>query len=198
VVILGERIFQGPVDHVAMANVDGARAAVTHLIARGCRRIAIMDAARRDDGVASLRLEGYVQALATAGIPFDADLVEPVDLFTMDEGARAARAMIADHPDVDGLFCVTDTLAFGAMRGLADAGIAMPDQVKVIGFDNVAEGAFSIPSLSTIDPDHELMAETAVRFLSQRIRGEEVEPREFVSRYAVIERESTAGPGSAA
>jgi len=195
VVILGERIFQGPVDHVAIANVDGARAAVAHLIGGGRRRIAIMDAANRDDGVASLRLDGYLAALADNGIAFDPERVEPVEVFTMAAGAEAARAMVAAHPDVDALFCITDTLAFGAMRGLADLGVAIPDDIAVIGFDNVTESAFSIPSLSTIDPNHTLMAETAVRYLVQRIRGEAVEPREFVSTFSVVQRESTR-PGS--
>ncbi|MGN7950354.1 LacI family DNA-binding transcriptional regulator [Microbacterium sp. 22215] len=191
VVILGERIFQGPVDHVAMANVDGARAATTHLINGGRRRIAIIDAADREDGVASLRLAGYKAALEDSGIPFDPDLVAPVDLFTMQAGADAARELTVRRPDVDALFCVTDTLAFGAMRGLTDVGVAIPKQVAVIGFDNVAESGFSIPSLSTVDPDHQAMADAALRYLVQRINGYDQAAREFISPFTVIERESS-------
>jgi DNA-binding LacI/PurR family transcriptional regulator len=67
--------------------------------------------------------------------------------------------------------------------------------VKVIGFDNVDEGAFTVPSLSSIDPDHETMARTAVKLLVRRIKGgvPGESRQEFVSKFSVVERESTRG-----
>jgi DNA-binding LacI/PurR family transcriptional regulator len=88
---------------------------------------------------------------------------------------------------------VTDTVAIGVLRGLADAGVRVPSRVKVIGFDNVEESAFMVPSLSSIDPDHERMARTAVSLLVRRIEGgvPGKPRREFVSKFSVVEREST-------
>ncbi|MEV7438630.1 LacI family DNA-binding transcriptional regulator [Streptomyces griseoviridis] len=194
-VILGERIFGGPVDHVAMPNVDGARAATRHLIDRGCRRIALVCGPRTGEtDVSGLRRTGYAQALEEAGLPVDPDLVRTVDRLTMAAGARAARALASDDPGVDGVFCVTDTVAMGVLRGLADAGARVPDDVKVIGFDDVEESAYLVPSLSTIDPDHDLMAARAVDLLAARIDRPEqpLEREEFVSPYRVVARESTA------
>lgn len=196
VVILGERIFGGPVDHVAMPNVEASRAATRHLIERGCRRIAMVCGPLGDEvDVSSLRFTGYRRALLDAGLPVDPALVQSVDAFTRRASARRAREMAESGLDFDGVFCVTDTMAMGVLRGLADAGVAVPERVKVIGFDNVEESEFLIPSLSTIDPDHDAMVQRAVDLLAARIdrdrRGTEQE--EFVSSYTVVVRESTGG-----
>ncbi len=194
VVILGERIFDGPVDHVAMPNVKGACAATAHLIGRGCRRIVMVDGQVSGEvDVSELRLTGYRQALEERGIVFDPSLVVNIEKLTMESGAEVARGLVASRKRFDGVFCVTDTVAIGVLRGLADAGVRVPSRVKVIGFDNVEESAFMVPSLSSIDPDHETMARTAVNLLVRRIEGGvPARPRrEFVSKFAVVEREST-------
>lgn len=194
-VILGERIFGGPVDHVAMPNEDGARAATRHLVERGCRRVALLCGPLLGEvDVSALRHTGYRRALAEAGLTADPALVRPVDRLTMAAGAREARRLAASGTDFDGLFCVTDTVAMGALRGLADAGVRVPEEVKVIGFDDVAESAYLVPSLSTVDPDHDLMATRAVALLAARIDHPEQAPdqEEFVSPFRVVARESTA------
>ncbi|OLZ61946.1 LacI family transcriptional regulator [Streptomyces sp. IMTB 2501] len=196
VVILGERIFGGPVDHVAMPNVEASAAATRHLIERGCRRVAVVCGELRDEAdVSSLRHAGYRQALVAAGLPEDPQLVRCVPALTMAEGARQARAMVAGGLDVDGVFCVTDTVAMGVLRALADAGVRVPERVKVIGFDNVDESAFLVPSLSTVDPDHDLMAERAVALLAARLgsAGPPADREEFVGPFSLVIRESTTG-----
>lgn len=195
VVILGDRIFGGPVDHVAMPNFDASRAATRHLIERGCRRIAILCGAAEEVDTSSLRLAGYRQALQDAGLPADPALIQQVDRLGMREGAERAREMAESGLDFDGVFCVTDSLAMGVLRGLADVGTRVPDHVKVIGFDNVMESEFLIPSLSTVDPDHDGMAERAVDLLIRRI--EQTEPptghQDIVGDFALVIRESTSG-----
>lgn len=195
VVILGDRIFGAPVDHVAMPNLEASRAATRHLIERGCRRIAFLCGAVEEVDTSSLRLTGYRQALEEASLPTDPALIQQVDRLGMPEGAGRAREMAEGGLDFDGVFCVTDSLAMGVLRGLADAGIRAPDQVKVIGFDNVTESEYFIPSLSTIDPDHDGMAERAVDLLLQRIEQTEPPPRrqDFIGDFSLVIRESTGG-----
>ncbi|MGW2492056.1 LacI family DNA-binding transcriptional regulator [Streptomyces sp. NPDC001606] len=195
VVILGERIFGGPVDHVAMPNAEASAAATRHLLERGCRRVAVVCGELGTEvDVSSLRHTGYRQALRAAGLPDAAELVRTVPALTMAAAARQARAMVAEGLDFDGVFCVTDSVAIGVLRGLADAGVRVPQQVKVIGFDNVDESAFLVPSLSTVDPDHELMAGRAVELLVARMggAGPVADQEEFVSRFSLVARESTA------
>ncbi len=194
VVILGERIFDGPVDHVAMPNVNGASAATAHLIERGCQRIVMVDGqVGAETDMSRLRLTGYRQALEQSGIAFDPSLVVNIEKFTMQSGAEVARGLVASRRRFDGVFCVTDTVAIGVLRGLADAGVRVPSRVKVIGIDNIDEGAFTVPSLSSIDPDHDVMARTAVRLLVRRMEGGAPgKPRrEFVSKFSVVARESS-------
>ncbi|WP_243740718.1 LacI family DNA-binding transcriptional regulator [Streptomyces sp. 8K308] len=195
VVILGDRIFGGPVDHVAMPNLDASRAATRHLINRGCRRVVFLCGSLEEVDTSSLRLAGYRLALEDAGLPPDPALIQQVGGLGMRDGAQRAREMAESGLEFDGVFCVTDSLAMGVLRGLADAGVRAPDQVKVIGFDNVEESEFFIPSLSTVDPDHDGMAERAVDFLTRRIEQTEPSTRheEFVGGFSVVTRESTGG-----
>jgi DNA-binding LacI/PurR family transcriptional regulator len=209
VVLLGERIFGGPVDHVVMQNVQGAAAAVAHLIGVGRRRIVALGVHGSGTNSSTLRLKGYESALLDAGIEFESDLVSRIDtssivggpggtqLWTRWTGAAAMREIIDRGVQFDGIFAMNDELAFGALRVLQDRGIHVPDDVAVIGFDDVDEAQYSIPSLSTIDPGHREIAQTAVRLLAERSEwgtGEGPAPRELRSRFTLIERESTVGP----
>ncbi|WP_089102561.1 LacI family DNA-binding transcriptional regulator [Streptomyces hyaluromycini] len=196
VVILGERIFGGPVDHVAMPNEAASEAATRHLVERGCRRIAIVCGPLGGEvDVSSLRHAGYLRALAAAGLPADPELVVTTRSLTMQEAARRVRERMAEGLAFDGVFCVTDTVAMGVLRALADAGVRVPEQVRVIGFDNVDESAYLVPSLSSVDPDHDLMAERAVTLLAARIdrSGPGPEREEFTGPFRLVVRESTGG-----
>ncbi|MFD4604998.1 LacI family DNA-binding transcriptional regulator [Streptomyces sp. NPDC058464] len=196
VVILGERIFGGPVDHVAMPNEAASEAATRHLVERGCRRIAIVCGPLGGEAdVSSLRHTGYLRALAAAGLPAAPELVVTTGSLTMQDAARGIRGRMADGLRFDGVFGVTDTVAMGVLRALADAGVRVPEQVRVIGFDNVDESAYLVPSLSTVDPDHDLMAERAVALLAARIdRGGPGPGREeFTGPFRLVVRESTGG-----
>ena len=187
VVLLGERIFGGPVDHVVIQNVEASIAAVNHLIDRGRRRIVALGAHGTGTSSSSLRLAGYRQALAAAGIDYDERLVgrigEPAphssrgQLWTRWTGAAAMRTLLDSGVAFDGLFAMNDELAFGALRVLQDRGIRVPNDVAVVGFDDVDEAQYSIPSLTTIDPGHREIAQTAVRVLAERREWGEGEAR---------------------
>lgn len=197
-VLLGERIFGGPTDHVTMSNVESARAATAHLISKGRRRIAVVGGHRGEViGSAGLRLRGYQQALEEAGIPFDPALVGYTTFWHRANGATSMRELLESGVEFDAMFGMNDTLALGAMRVLQEAGLRIPDDVAVIGFDDLDEGRYSLPTLSTIDPGRLEIADTAVRVLQERIsrRDGDEPPREFEARYQVIERESSALPG---
>ncbi|MBX0300884.1 LacI family transcriptional regulator [Cryobacterium sp. 1639] len=193
-VVLGERVFGGPADHVTMQNVAAARAATRLLIDRGCRRIAVIGA-RADEAVgsAALRLQGYREALAEAELPFDPELVGVAEQWHRVDGAEAMRAMLATGVRCDGVFGFSDTLALGAMREIQAAGLRVPEDVAVIGFDALDETRFSLPTLSTIDAGREQIADTAVRLLVERIAGRSEPGAVHFADFTVLQRESTAG-----
>lgn len=194
-VLLGERIFGGPTDHVTMKNVEAAKAATAHLIERGRRRIAVVGAHEGElIGSAALRLQGYREALDEAGIPFDESLICYVGEWHRLDGARAMHALLDSGVPFDAVFGLNDTLALGAVRVLQEAGRRIPHDVAVIGFDGLDETKYSLPTLSTVDPGRDEIAETAVRVLAERInnRDEQVPPRQILTDFSILERESTA------
>lgn len=195
-VLLGERIFDGPVDHVTMENVEGARAATEHLLALGRRRIAVIGAHTGEViGSAGLRVSGYRAALETAGIPFRDDLVVDAGPWHRANGAEAMRMLLARGVEFDAVFALNDELGLGALRVLREQGVDVPGDVVIIGFDDVDEGRYSLPSLSTVDPGRREIARLAVEVLFDRISGVETGgPRELRSGFRIVERESTAAP----
>jgi DNA-binding LacI/PurR family transcriptional regulator len=194
-VLLGERIFNGPKDHVTMQNVDGERAAVEHLLASGRRRIVALGAHPGEViGSAGLRLRGYREALTAHGVEYDERLTIPVGTWHRRDGAEAMRAFLALGLPFDGIAAFNDTLALGALRVLQEAGLRVPEDVAVIGYDDIDETQYSMPALSTIDPGRDEIAQTAVDLLIERIEGGSAPfaPREIAVPFRLVERESTA------
>jgi DNA-binding LacI/PurR family transcriptional regulator len=195
-VLLGERIFDGPADHVAIDNVAAARDATAHLLELGRRRIgAIGDQRHVPSGrTAHLRLAGYRQALDEAGLPFDERLVLPADDYHRSDGAQMmARLQALDDPP-DAVLCFADLIALGALRTALAGGLRVPSDLALVGFDDIEDGRFSTPTLTTIRPDKQEIARLAVSLLLSRISGEPgTPPREVQAGYELVVRESTAG-----
>lgn len=194
-VLLGERMFSAPHDHVTMRNTEGIRAATAHLLAQGRTRIVAFGAHRADIvSSASLRLAGYRAALDEAGVAFDQALVRDVGAWNRLNGALGMRALLDQGVPFDGIVAFNDALALGAMRVLSEHGVGMPREVSIIGFDDIDEGRYSLPSLSTIAPGREQIARTAVDMLVERIAGDDadVPPRRVFADFELVQRESTS------
>ncbi len=195
-VLLGERIFGGPADHVTMRNVEAAAAATQHLIDLGRRRIAVVGAHPGEVmGSAALRVQGYRQALEANGIPFDPALVGEAWMWQRAGGAQAMARLLDEDLGIDAVFGLNDALALGALHTLHRRHVDVPGQVAVIGFDDIDETAYAAPTLSTVNPGREQIATTAVDLLVARIEGTD-EDRPFqqvLADFSVVARESTLG-----
>jgi len=121
-------------------------------------------------------------------------LIGYTTLWHRSNGADAMRALLASGVDFDAVFGLNDTLTLGAMRVLQEAGLRIPKDVAAIGFDDLDEAQYSLPTLTTIDPGREEIAETAVRVLLERIASTDLAlpPREILADFRIVERESTA------
>ena len=195
-VLLGERVYGGPVDHVSIDNVAAAQEVVAHLVGLGRTRIAaIGEQRRRSAGTARLRLRGYTQALKANGLPLDPDLVRTSESYHRADGAAAMEALLALPQPPDAVFCFNDLLALGALRTLRDHGLRVPEDVAVAGFDDIEECAYSTPSLTTVSPDKAAIAAMAVDLLASRLDGDDAgaAPRERTAPYRLVVRESTVG-----
>jgi DNA-binding LacI/PurR family transcriptional regulator len=194
-VLLGERVYDGPADHVSIDNVAAARVATGHLLALDRARIAaIGDQPRSQSQTAHLRLRGYRDALAGAGLPPARELVAEVGAYHREDGAAATRRLLSAPVPPDALFCFNDLLALGALRALHEAGLRVPDDVAVVGWDDIEEGRYSTPTLTTISPDKQQIASLALEFLAARLGGgRDAPPREVTADFALAVRESTGG-----
>ncbi|GAB3934431.1 hypothetical protein GCM10027614_07430 [Micromonospora vulcania] len=197
-VLIGEGVYDVPHDHIAIDNVAASHAAIAHLVAIGRRRIAFIGAAPSGDRQsANLRMRGYREALAAADLPFRPRLVAHTDEFGRLDGMRAMRALLALPEPPDAVFAYNDLTAIGALRALAEAGRRVPDDVALVGIDDIEEGRFSTPTLTTIAPDKEEIGRLAVRRLVARIEGTEVAaPLTVQTPFRLIRRESTRTPGT--
>ncbi len=168
-VLIGERLPADAVDHVTIDNVAAAATAVEHLLAGGRRRVALIGAQPPTSATARLRLDGWRQALRAAGLPEEPTLIQPEDTWTRLGGYTAARELLARDARPDALFCCNDLLAVGALRALREAGLRVPDDVAVVGVDDIEETRFTAPPLTTIAPDKSRIATRSVDLLALRI-----------------------------
>ena len=195
VVLLGERTAKSTFDHVGIDNVAAARDAVRHLLAGGCRRIAAIGGSPVASDVTSRqRLRGYRAALRAAGIADD-DLHIPTAKYGRSDGAEAVRHLMKSGRSPDGLFCFSDELAVGALRELHEQGIHVPDDMKVIGFDDIDEAKYCVPTISTIRPDKAHTALASLTMLLDRVGGSQMPPRQVTIGYELVVRESSSAPG---
>ena len=190
-VLLGERSKLTTVDRVGIDSVAISRLATEHLIAQGRTRIAMIG--HKDFGdrfVVSEREEGFHAALAQAGLE-EALPVETVTDWTREDGERAMEALIAHDRPFDAIFCANDLLAIGAMRSLRRHGIRIPDDVAIIGIDDIEESSFTSPALSTVFIDRIWMAETAFQLLRARLDDPSTVPQQVSVPYRLVVRDST-------
>ncbi|MDJ0906399.1 MAG: LacI family DNA-binding transcriptional regulator [Woeseiaceae bacterium] len=154
-------------------NVRGGHMATAHLLGLGRRRIAILgDISKRHPEFAA-RHDGYVAALDDAGLEHDESLRIFADN-TEEDAYRAVRAFLDSGTGFDGLFAVTDMLAIGAMHALADAGRQVPQDVSVVGFDDLPRAAYVNPPLTTIQQNIREAGEGLVKTIVGLIEGEDV------------------------
>lgn len=199
-VLLGERLLEVSFDHVLIDSVAAARLATEHLIDTGRQRIAAVGMPRNPvDLMPHARLEGYVRAVEEAGLEVDSDLIAtlPGQTFRRDDGMAAMRELLALPTPPDALVCFNDLVALGAMRVAIAAGCRVPDDIAFVGIDNIEEGRFAMPALTTIAPDYHAFAEIAVSTLIRQVEGDYERTRTLRHvPFELIVRESSAGRAS--
>lgn len=194
--------LDGRVDCVFTPCVDGARAAVQHMIEAGARRVLVLgtvfrtaeELAESATMSADLRLLGAIEALQEAGLPYEPSSVIPCG-WTRQSGYEAMTRLLArretvtDVLDFDAVFCMADTVAIGVLKALTDAGIRVPDDVLVMGFDGVEDGRYMNPGLSSVFINPAEVAQVCLDMLADRIDARPT------GRSAVTESAVSTGAG---
>jgi DNA-binding LacI/PurR family transcriptional regulator len=191
-VLLGERYGDGD-DHVGVDSVAAATTATSHLLedraAAGRRDRPAAAPGQPDRAAARDRVPGGARAgRAPRGPAARGAGRAPAPA----DGARAMRTLLALDEPPDAVFCFTDELALGALRVAWERGVRVPDDLALVGFDDVEDGRWSRPSLSTVSPDKAVLAEVAVDRLLERVAGGGGPPRSTTTPHALVVRESSA------
>jgi LacI family transcriptional regulator len=168
--------------------------AIQHLIDNGCKKIVHIRGPLNPQNSID-RYIGYKKALEKNNIPFDNKLVYTCDKVTFEEGKDFAEQIIKEHPDVDGIFAITDLVAVGALAYFNENNIKVPDQIAVIGFSNWFMSQVITPKLSTVDQPSHQMGIVSFNLLLEEMncRKEEIQfvPRTIELETEIIIRESS-------
>ena len=169
------------------------RLAMQTLIDAGHTKIAIFGGARQSDDGFGQRYQGAMEALEKAGIPFDGERY--VDTrFSLRGAYDTARGFFAIKPDTTAVFAMSDTVAMGVIRALADIGRRVPQDVSVVGYDGIEMGKYFLPRLTTVEqPINDIARESVAMLMGMLEKGEE--PRHVVVPASLITRESV-GPAN--
>ena len=191
-VLLGEHLSEGAADYVAIDNEQSARDVVRHLAYGGRRRIAYVGGnPARPSSVGELRLRGFRAAVKELGLQSRADWLLRCDRYSREAGAAMAEQLLPRLGEIDALVCASDLLAIGAIRTFIEHHVRVPDDVAVIGWDNIVDGRYLSPSLSSVATDLDLLADLTFEALISRIQGNRDPARVYTVPHELITRESS-------
>lgn len=170
-----------------------AAMAVEHLIGLGHQRIAIIGGDREASDIGRLRFNGCLEAFAGHNIVFDPEQDYETIRYSFADGYKAARRLLEKGRAFTALFCMSDVMAIGAIRALADMGKNVPGDVSVIGFDGLTFGEYTTPRLSTIRQNAADMAHQSVQLLLEHIE-DKTQPSFRILPVTLEQKETTGVP----
>jgi DNA-binding LacI/PurR family transcriptional regulator len=173
-------------------NSQGALLAMNHLIAQGHQRILHVTWSERS--TIRRRREAYESALAGAGLPYDPRLVVEAKMNADDTYQEMKRKLTEEKVDFTAAFCANDLGAMGFMRAAQEAGYRIPEDISVIGFDDIESAAYLSPPLTTVRIETVELAKLALKRLHDRVAAPELTPIRVSLACRLIERQSVARP----
>lgn len=173
---------------ITSMNYEGAVAAMEYLIRLGHRRIGFIGG-RPDLQSANQRLQGYRDALVRAGIPPDGVLIEAGD-FTRETGRLCARRLLALREPPTAIFAANDQSALGVMQAAREVGLRIPEDLSVLGFDNIPEAAYANPALTTVDQFIQEMGRQGAEMLLDLIQGKSLASKVYRTMTQLVVRDS--------
>lgn len=185
---------EGECSSISVDDILESTRITEYLINKGHKKIAIMGASANDTSISQLRIEGYLKALNNHKIEPNSSLVwhskENVDnMYSIENGYNMMKEALERGDDFTAVFAIADTMAFGAIRALSEAGKKVPEDVSVVGFDGIDMGKYSIPAITTISQPFEEMALKTTQLLFD-VMGNGGKPKKITMDATLLERES--------
>lgn len=178
--------------NVGIDDEQGGYMATRYLIDNGHRNIAMVTGMIRKDGVTEKRFLGYKRALQERNLFYNPDYVFE-DSVSYDHGLRTGRRIAQHFPEITAVFATADMVAFGVIRGIKESGKEVPDDISVIGFDDISVSHMFLPSLTTVRQQISLKGEMAARLLMDQITGKNFaasERRRTLDGLEIVERQT--------
>ena len=197
VVLVNAHAPTGGLPSITVAHRHGARLAAEHLLSLGHRRLAHVAGPRPHAAAARLRLAGVTDALRAAGIDPGSLLVAEGDEHVLG-GERATERLLEEVPPPTGIVCYNDLSAIGALRAIRAAGLRVPADVSVIGFDDIEPAAWTEPPLTTIRQPTDELGRWAAERLTTALSDAGTQPAQVVLEPSLVVRGSTGPPPSSA
>ena len=187
-VLIDSYIHDPEVCCVGLEDEKGGYIATRYLLDRGHRVIAFASPSIRPGGVIDQRFQGYRRALREYGIPYDPALICTQEM-SVEDGRRLGRQLAA-RKEVTGIFASADILAAGIMAGLHEAGLSVPEDKSIVGFDDNYLAQLTVPGLTTIHQDADRKGVLATEMMMKQIRREPIDQKKVILPVHLVERGS--------
>ncbi|OCA85893.1 LacI family transcriptional regulator [Bacillus sp. FJAT-27225] len=188
-VLLSTKSDAFPVPYVKVDDFQAAYSATVYLIEKGHRKIGMISGNSKDIIAGKPRIRGFIKALKDNHIPFAENDIVKTGGFGFDEGKSGMRDMLNQKPDVTAIFAASDEIAIGAISTASFLGKRVPEDISIIGYDNINLATMSVPPLTTIHQPFIEMGELAGKMLLDMMETDQV-PESKVIEHTIIERKS--------
>ena len=184
----------GPIDHpqvinIDIDNIDGAYQAIRHLTELGHRRIGVICGPQHTKATED-RLEGARRALAETGSSLETSRIQGSDDWSLDQGYEAAKSLLARQSDLTAIFCQNDWLALGAYRAIRERNLRIPEDISVIGYDNVPVCLYASPPLSSVQQPKATLGKLLAQLLINAVEQGVTDSQTMLLKAELVVRES--------
>ncbi len=188
--VVSSNIVFPSIPSITTDNVTASINVIHYLYNLGHRRIAhITGPLDRYASAGVERLQGYEKGLQSVGLPYDSRMVVHSKKWTIQAGYDAMKALLSTNLPFTAVYCGGDILAFGVLQACKKCGIAVPDDISIVGFDDNEGAAYFQPALTTVRQDRQKIGEVTAELLLKKIRGEEI-PFRYLIPATLVERNS--------
>lgn len=175
---------------VKVNDFEASSYATNYLINKGHRNIGLISGPQDDPIAGAQRIEGFVSALENANIPLVKTQIAYNADFSFEDGKRSFEKILTNHPEITAIFSASDEMAIGALRRAHEMGVKIPEDISLVGYDNIQISSMVWPALSTISQPLEEIGYKATELLINMMERKNVDKEGIYIPFTLIERES--------